>query len=789
MTDYIDGEAEVTGTPDEKLLEVAKRRFKRVQEAEQGQREREADDLRFQQPELQWDESARRARLGMVADGIPQPARPVLSISKIDQPIQIVLNQERASKLGVSIQPLSAEANEEVAAVLEGIYRRIERDSQAHQARSWAFSRAVMCGRGAYRINTEYDDTSDDPLDQRIVIERIFNQDAVYFDPAAQKPDCSDGNYAFVASWVPLIDFKAEFPNAEIPYSDRAEFVGDNEVDPDWIQGDGETAAVRVVEYFWKEKTFERVEKGERKREVVTVKWAKLSAWEVLEQGEWNGVMIPLVPVYGRELHPFDAERRWIGLIGPAKDAQRLYNYAASTSVELAALEPKAPWIGVEGQFEGHEAEWEQANIRNLPYLEYRPVSISGQPAPPPMRAQVDVGRLGPAMSLLQQADQFLQITTATYDPSLGRLGNRERSGRAIMALQEQGEQSNSHFMHNLVISMTYEAKCVLDMIPRIYDRPGRIARTLSEEDETDMIMLNAPFTRDGNRRPIAAPAAPPGVSPPGPGGPPPGALAPGGPPPGPGGAPAMPPMPPPPPAVRKPPVKEYDLKRGTYTVAISIGKTRQTALQEGAEEIGQILTAQPQLMPLIGPLYFRYRDFPGAKEIAELLAKVRDKQFPGLNADATDDDGVPTPEAQKAQIDALRQQVQQMGMQLQGTMKALETEQAKQQARLLEAQLDAQTRVRTTEMDNQTKLQIAQIQAETKVALEAIMAKLETIENARGRGHDSVERSLDRMHSNEQGREERTHDAIKTATTMALPEFRGPNTVPLEEPPGGKEV
>ena len=128
--------AEQPKAADEKLLDVAKKRFKLAQETEDRQRQREKDDLRFQVPEEQWDKDARKQRQGEAVDGVPTPARPILSIPKLDQPIQLVLNQERAAKLGVSIQPLSPDAGEEAAVIIEGLYRRIERDSQASIARS-----------------------------------------------------------------------------------------------------------------------------------------------------------------------------------------------------------------------------------------------------------------------------------------------------------------------------------------------------------------------------------------------------------------------------------------------------------------------------------------------------------------------------------------------------------------------------------------------------------------------------------------------------------------------------
>jgi hypothetical protein len=162
--------------------------------------------------------------------------------------------------------------------------------------------------------------------------------------------------------------------------------------------------------------------------------------------------------------------------------------------------------------------------------------------------------------------------------------------------------------------------------------------------------------------------------------------------------------------------------------------------------------------MPLIGPLYFKYRDFPGAKEIGELLQKVRDKQFPGLNEDEA---GQPSVAQAQAQVKQLEQQLQMMGAQMQAAMKAIETEQVKQQATLQKAQ-----------MDNETKLQIARIDQETQITLKTIMAKLEELEAGRQRGHDALESEADRQHEGEMA-------IAKTA----LPEFGGPNPTPLEYP------
>jgi hypothetical protein len=393
---------------------------------------------------------------------------------------------------------------------------------------------------------------------------------------------------------------------------------------------------------------------------------------------------------------------------------------------------------------EGHESMWQQSNIRNFPALEYKPTRYDdGSPAPPPQRAQVDMGRLGPSMQLLAQADGFIQASTATFDPSLGRANQKERSGRAIMAMQEQSDAGNSNYLQNMAdVSMMYEARVVLDLIPAIYDRPGRLIRTLDSEDDTEQVMVNQPFiVHPKTKRPVpveveldpmtgepkepyrivaaqqialAQAAAQAGAQAP----------------------------------QSLPEVKYHDLRKGIYSVAVSIGRTRQTLVQEAAEEVGQLLQAAPQLMPLVGPIYFKYREFPGADEIGEMLAKLRDKQFPFL-----DDKDQMSPDQAQARMQAMEQQLQMLQQQLQAAAKMIEADQVKQQAMLQKAQIDAQARVQIAEMDNQTKLAVENIKAQV----------------------DRMEAMLQRTH-------ERDTEHFKAAHEVALETMPMP-PAPLEEP------
>lgn len=714
---YVTSDPDTKPTANEAILEKAKKCFKLAVEAFKGQSEREVEDLKFQVGEFQWSEQAKNERQGGRLGGQVIPPRPMLSVPQLDQPKQLVLNQAREANLGVNIHPVSENATDETAQVLQGIYRRIERDSNASQARNWALDRAVLCGRGAYRVNVKWDEDSDPAyFDQEIVIERLLYQDAAYFDPAAQKPDFSDGEWAFVTAWMPLDTFRRMYPDAEYDLADSADFDNSMREEPEWVRNDGEGKAVRVAEYFYKDHAYESVKAPNgrtRKRDVVSVKRVVMTAFEVLETQDWMGKYIPLIPVVGRELQPFEAERRWVGMIRPARDAQVFANYSASTLVEAMATEPKVPVVGAEGQFEGHEDEWQQINTRNLPYVEYKPKTLNGEVMPPPARMQVDSSKMQLAANGLNVAKDWIQSITGFYDPSLGKLG-REKSGRQVLALQQQADTGNNHFLASLAdTTLPYEARVIMDLIPAIYDRPGRITRVLGEEDDVKAVMVNQTFKLDpATGNPVPAQEGEPGA-------------------------------------------KTYNLSEGKYTVSVSIGKSYQTRMQEGQEEIGAILQADPSLMPLIGSVYFRFRDSPGSKEIADILKEVRTKQFGPLGKDKEQG---PTPEMLQAELQATKGQLQMAGQQLQMAVQKIETDQAKQQAQMYKAQLDHQakmadleTRMNESIQKNATTIAVAQINAEAKGAQMATEARNEAIALGHEHAFEADQAELDRQHEQDQ--------------------------------------
>lgn len=712
-----------------KTHQQALERFKLATEAIQKQLEREKEDLAFQVPEEQWPEAVKQTRQGQVIAGVPLPPRPMLSLPSLDQPIQLILNQERAAHLGVQVHPLSEDADDDTAEILQGLYRRIEVDSRANLARTWAYERAVKAGRGAYRVNTVYDKNSDHIFDQCIVIQRLLHQESAVFDPFAQEPDWSDGRYAFVTSWIPWDRYTQKYPDSLMSGMDEGELVALTEAAPEWMTGDGESRAVLIAEYWRVEIDYRKhvllddgstvpddeipegrskVEGKARDVEICRVVWSTINGIETLEEDqEWNGQYIPLIPVIGRELIPYNQERRWVGVIGPNKDAARLINFSASGAVEMAALETKAPYLLAEGQEEGHEQEFALANVRNFPYLRYKPTTIAGTPNPPPQRTQIDTSRLSPSMTLLETGRELVRMGTGAYEPSLGQDSSRAKSGRSILALQQQHDQGTSHFLDNLAeLSMTYEAKVILDLIcgdkrtgrTGVYDRPGRILRILDQDTkQPQTVMLNKPFVLQ-NGRPMPL-AAQPGQ-------------------PLPDGA------------------QHFDLTKGRYGVVVSVGKAYRSRLEEGNDMLAQLFQAEPQLFGILGDIWLEFQSWPGHQEAAERIKKM-----------------LPPPLQQQdqqnaaGQAAALQGQLQQMGQQLQQAQQYIQSEQAKHQATIAKARIDAETTLRKQEMQDATAIAVAQINAAAKGVQLATEAQNEALATGREHAYDAVEAQRQRQH------------------------------------------
>lgn len=574
-------ESEGTSKTD-KFIATCRDRFKRCVEAESKNRERALEAIRFRDLD-QWPEKIRKLR-----EDDPEGARPCLTVDKLNQYVNQVKNDQRQNRPAVKVRPVDDKGDMEVAEVFQGIIRHIEDTSKADQAYDTGFEHAVDGGFGYWRILTDF--TDEKSFEQDILIKRIRNRFSVYLDPDRQEPDGSDAKYGFVTEWIDREEFKATWPNKD-PIDWETE--GKDEKLKDWVTKE----KVRIAEYFHYENVkkkllllsdgqvvleddLEKVQQQaqlagieltvikERDTTIRQVKWSKVSGKEELEKKDWAGKWIPIVEVIGNEID-VEGERRLSGMIRAGMDAQRIHNYAASSFVENVALAPKAPFIAAEGQLEGHENDWKTANRRNIPVLQYKPIDLNGQPVPPPIRQPMP-GISAGWQQVLQNTEHDIQASLGMYAASVGEPSN-EKSGKAIMARQREGDTATFHYIDNLSRSIRHTGRILVDLIPKIYDT-ARVARILGEDGTPDMARLN--------------PEQPQAV-------------------------------------VKTAAGKIYNLHVGKYDVTVSVGPAYTTKRQEAAEWMSQMVQSKPELLNVIGDVMFRNFDLPGSDEIAGRLKKI----------------------------------------------------------------------------------------------------------------------------------------------------------------------
>ena len=624
------GEKAVSGGGLPPVISLAMERFKVVGDAEQKLRVAALDDLEFRVGE-QWPSEIQTSR---TRDG-----RPCLTMNRIPAFLRQVTNEQRQQRPAVQVNPVGNGADIETAEILEGMVRNTEVNSDADIAYSHGFEMMATIGFGDWRIITEYEEGTGDLVAR---IKRIKNPFSVYWDCAAVEPCYEDAKYCFIVSDLGEKEYKEQFPKSTLASLADFSTVGDHAAS--WVSRNASgQQLIRIAEYFYVEDaeedvvvtqsgtyTLKNAPEGEtvienRKVPTKIVHWLKINAVEVLEETIWPGRFIPVIPVLGDDLD-VDGHRYLAGMVRNAKDPQRMYNYQISAATEASALQPKAPFIVAEGQLEGHEAEWEQANVRNFSTLTYKSTDVGGKPVPPPQRQSSDT-QLASYSFLIRQADNDLKATTGIFDASLGEKGP-DQSGRAILARQKQGDVANLNWTDNLARSIRHTGRVLIDLYPKITTR-AKIQRVINPDQSVKHVAITNSQLADTE---LTNPA---GYD------------------------------------------KVFDLGVGYYDVTVTVGPTYQSKRQEAVASQMALVNAFPPLMQAAGDLLVRNMDWPGAEQIAERLYKMLPPQ---LQDQDTQDPKKALMGAQ-ATVQQLQQQLQQATQILQQQHEIIQTEQVKQAA------------------------------------------------------------------------------------------------------------
>jgi len=665
-------DSEYADNDEESIIDDAKNFLRFCSDNDSNNRVEALDDLKFAGGD-QWPVEIQNSR--------QLESRPFLTINKIDAYCRQIANSQRQQRPRIKAHGMNTNSDEKVAQIITGICRHIEEQSDADAAYDNAFDFAVRMGWGYWRLITDY--VRPDSFDQEIYIKRIENPFMVYFDPNSNEPDGSDAEKCLITEVVSKEAFKKMYPDAETDAGFTPRGTGDSQ--SEWITKED----IRIAEYFYTEYTHTKIvllsdgttvyedempsqdmllaagvyEVSRRVTVKKQIKWCKLTGMQILEKRDWAGKYIPVVPVYGQQLI-VDSKKKKFGLTRMAKDPQRMYNFWSTALTESVALAPKAKWLLAEGQDEGHEDEWNQANIKSTPVLRYKQTDSEGRTANPPQRLNPEPPPTG-ITTALEGLNADLMAVVGIYDPSQLPVGNM--SGKAIQGQQSQVDMTNFHYYDNLTRSIKQTGRIILDLIPHVYDKE-RALRIIGDDGKGEVVNLNQRVQDENGVEKIL-----------------------------------------------------NDVTVGEYDVVMETGPGYNSKRQEAVESMVQMMGVDPDLMKQAGDLVFRNMDFPGAEIIADRLAAANPL------AQIDDKSDIP-PQAQmmikqgQDTIQQLQQQIQamQMDMKYHATI-----EQQKQEAETQRKSMDIQVRREDVQMRTETQAHDTIIKTETQKEIEQMKAQL----------------------------------------------------------------
>ncbi|WP_018184702.1 portal protein [Kaistia granuli] len=588
-------------------------------------RERENIDWAYEDLEIragnQWPEYAKKARKD----------RPTLTVNRIPQFVRQVTGDIRMMRPSIKVVPVDNRGDVKTAEKLSGLVRYIENRSDARSVYTDAADSQVVAGIGHFRIETEY--AASTTFDQEIRIASVEDGVAVIWDPNAKRPMRDDAMWCHVPVDMSVEAFKEKYPDASVEDFGKVQNRGE------WHGSD----TVRVSEYWEKraekktlvllpdgsiedvtddENALARNVEGARveKRDSFAIYRSLITCAHTLEgPDKWPGAYIPVIPVIGEQVK---IGRKIIrhGIVRFAAEAQRMYNYAVSAETEVVALQPKAPFIGTEVNFENNPNEWLSANTDNLPYLTYKPDPVNG--GAPPQRSQPPVTSQGLSEMIARTAEE-MKAVIGIYDAGLGNRSN-ETSGKAILARQREGDIGSVVYIDNFNLAVQQAGRIIVDLIPHIYDTE-RMIRILGEDGKMDPLQINHKVQVQVGKDGMATHPATGQKFPAKPG------MRPG----------------------DTMNVIGYDVTVGAYDVVMSTGPSYSTRREEAKEGMTAFLQAAPDVAPLVMDLVAKAQDWPNADQFAKRLETALPPQIRAMEAEEGDMAPPPPPQPNPAQMAA----------------------------------------------------------------------------------------------------------------------------------------
>jgi len=436
---------------------------------------------------------------------------------------------------------------DEVADLADGLYRRDANRNSSLEAFAVAEQESVVCGVGAWIVETKYKSNKTGSKKQIIVRRPVWEaNNNGFWDPNAKRIDKSDADYfshlnAYSEDGYKKLvkDLTGEEPEIVSPSSFK---TPEQSFTFPWIGGEGKK--IYVVEFYHRSKVKEKLltmsdpfgettvlretalknvmdEMLDAGYEIIDEK--TIDAWEVrkyiasgaeilngeMVDGERTGERIagehiPVVPEYG-ERAIVEGEEVYEGVTKLAKDPQRMRDFAYSYLTDMFSRSPREKPIFFQEQIAGFEHMYTMSGAENnYPYLLQNRKDAGGEELPIGQVATMPNVNIPPALTAAIELSAGAIREVA--NPGLPQdIADPDTSGKAVLALQARLDKQSMIYQEHKKFAIRRDGEIYISIASEIYDIPGKekvelpdgtkkeveIMKSVIDQETGEVVILN----------------------------------------------------------------------------------------------------------------------------------------------------------------------------------------------------------------------------------------------------------------------------------------------------------
>jgi hypothetical protein len=436
-----------------------------------------------------------------------------------------IIADMRANPIQADFEPIDG-TDEQVAELMDGIYRASCRKNISKEAFDFACDEQVVCGIGGWRLVTKYESDRMGNRNQVIMRQPIreFNS-RVYFDCAAEAIDKADAKHCTILTPFTKSGY------CELYYDLTGDEIEEGEVGSDfaypdygmsfpWFGEGGEKDVVYVGEHYYRYKT--KVKIGFFKDMFGTLQAVDMSlvddedelveaGFTLVEQKEIEkyvvdkyiisgdgiigkperiaGSEIPVIPQYGERAFIQGVEY-YEGIVKAARDPQILRDFAMSYLADTVARSPRVKPIYFPEQIQGFEFMHDRTGADDdLPYALQNRFDSNG--AELPLGPVAQTLEQPPPMALQPLLAEMRMAVEDVVNPGLpNNISDPDLSGKALNTLTAMFDQQSIGYQENRKYSMRRDAEVFASMAGDVYDTSRKVVTESANGNRAEVMLM-----------------------------------------------------------------------------------------------------------------------------------------------------------------------------------------------------------------------------------------------------------------------------------------------------------